>query len=108
MNPTKKKVSRWGNLNGFVDVSLRGLTPAEVRVWLILFRDTKQNGTARTGQTDIATRSGLSVRMVRRAIKKLRDGELVRVVVRGGLNAGPSTYQLRGVNPDWRTSVSPC
>ena len=99
MTPNAKtsKVQRWGHLNGFVDVTLRDLTPSEVRVWLVLFRDTKPDGTARTGQTDIADRAGLSVRMVKKAMKKLRERDIVKVLRRGRLNGGPSTYKVRGV-----------
>ena len=91
--------ARWSQLNGFVDVTLRDLTPAEVRVWLVLFRDTKPDGTARTGQADIARRAGLSVRMVKKAVKKLTDRGLLKVLLRGRINVGPSTYKVRGVNP---------
>ena len=57
-----RRAERFGMLNDFADVSLAGLTGAEVKVWLILFRDTKAaTGTARTGQADIARRAGLSV-----------------------------------------------
>lgn len=90
---------RWGHLNGFVDVTLRDLTPAEVRVWLVLFRDTKPDGTARTGQADIARRAGLSVRMVKKAVKKLTDRGLLKVLTRGRVSIGPSTYKVRGINP---------
>ena len=100
MNPPKRpKSSRWSNLNGFVDVTLRELTGAEVKVWLILFRDTKRDGTVRTGQSDIATRAGLSVRMVKKALRKLIERSIVRVLKRGRLNVGPSVYKVRGVNP---------
>jgi hypothetical protein len=51
---------RFAVLNAFADCALGDLTGAEVTVWLILFRDTKAaTGTARTGQADIARRSGL-------------------------------------------------
>ena len=98
--PTPKSVksARWSHLNGFVDITLRDLTPAEVRVWLILFRDTKKNGLARTGQASIAERSGLSVRMVKKAVKMLVAKDIVKVRVRGQLNIGPSVYKVRGVN----------
>jgi hypothetical protein len=44
-------------MNAFVDFSMAGLTGAEVKVWLILYRDTKATGLARTGQTDLARRA---------------------------------------------------
>jgi CRP-like cAMP-binding protein len=87
---------RFAALNAFVDfgVASAGLTPAEAIVWLVLFRDTKSDGTARTGQADIARRAGLSVRSVKLALRNLRSKGLVRVVRRGRLNAGPSTYRV--------------
>lgn len=93
----KPRSARWGHLNGFVDVTLRDLKPAEVRVWLVLFRDTKPDGTARTGQTDIAERAGLSVRMVKKALKTLVERDIVKVLRRGRLNLGTSVYKVRGV-----------
>lgn len=87
--------ARFGLLNTFADVALADLTGAEVKVWLILFRDTKANtGTARTGQTDIARRAGLSVRGVRKALAGLVRKELVTVYQRGRLNVGPSVYRV--------------
>ncbi|MFM8274523.1 MAG: helix-turn-helix domain-containing protein, partial [Gemmata sp.] len=71
-----------------------GLTPAESLVWLVLFRDTKGTGTARTAQADIARRAGLDVRTVRRAVASLDTKGLLQTVRRGRLNAGPSTYRV--------------
>lgn len=76
-----------------------GLTPAEVRVWLVVFRDLKPEGIARAGQADIARRAGLCVRSVGGAIRRLIDRGLVQVVRRGRLNGGPSIYRVRGCNP---------
>jgi len=82
-------------LNAFTDSALADLTGAEVKVWLILFRDAKAaTGTARTGQTDIARRAGLEPRTVRRALASLEAKGMVRVVHRGRLNAGPSVYRV--------------
>jgi hypothetical protein len=54
---------RFALLNAFTDLTLSSLTGAEVKVWLILFRDLKRaTSTARTGQADIARRAGLSRR----------------------------------------------
>ena len=88
---------RFAVLNSFVDFTMTGLTGAEVKIWLILFRDTKSvTGTARTGQTDIARRAGLKPRTVRYALASLEAKGLVRLVRRGRLNGGPSVYR---VNP---------
>lgn len=86
--------SRFRMLNDFVDGRLDGLTRAEVKVWLVLYRDTR-NGSARTAQEDIARRSGLTVRSVRTAIRKLEKGGLLVVKYRGGLNTGVSIYQVK-------------
>jgi hypothetical protein len=85
---------RFAVLNAFTDFAMAGLTAAEVKVWLILFRDTKDTGTARTGQADIARRAGLKPRMVRYALASLEAKGMVQVVRRGRLNAGPSVYRV--------------
>lgn len=96
--PTRKgrgRAVRFAMLNAFVDIGLADMTGAEVKVWLILFRDSKAaTGTARTGQTDIARRAGLKPRMVRYALAKLEAKGMVRVVHRGRLNGGPSVYRV--------------
>jgi hypothetical protein len=89
------RAERFAVLNAFTDSALADLTGAEVKVWLILFRDTKvATGTARTGQADIAHRAGLSVRAVKLALRSLRAKGMVRVVHRGRLNVGPSVYRI--------------
>lgn len=90
---------RFSCINALVDGSLRDLSRAEVTTWLILWRDTKPNGLARTSQTDLARRAGTDPRTVRRAIKKLVKGGLLTVVHRGGLRRGMSSYRVRGMPP---------
>jgi DNA-binding transcriptional ArsR family regulator len=91
----RTRSERFATLNAFTDCALADLTGAEAKVWLILFRDTKAaTGTARTGQADIARRAGLEPRTVRRALSSLEAKGMVRVVRRGQLNAGPSTYRV--------------
>ena len=90
---TKRKAAgRFAVLNDFVDFTLRELPRACVAVWLVLYRDTK-DGIACTSQTDIARRTGLSERAVRKAIRRLETLELVTVAFRGGLNRGASKYR---------------
>jgi len=97
----KQSRGRFGEINGFIDYTLASLTRSEVVVWLVLFRDTKANwGNAQTGQGDIARRAGLSTRGVRKALVGLIGKGLVRVVRPGRIGVGPSTYRVRGVNPD--------
>lgn len=101
MNPQTEKPNsnRWSQFNGFVDATLRDLTPSEVRVWLVLFRDVKSTGTAKTGQSDIARRAGLSQRMVRYALTSLVKKGLVKVVRQGRIGLGASVYKVRGFVP---------
>jgi DNA-binding transcriptional ArsR family regulator len=73
---------------------MAGLTRSEVVTWLVLFRDTKPNGLARTSQADIARRGGLSDRMVRYALAKLTAAGLVTVVRSGRLRDRASVYRV--------------
>lgn len=104
--PTKKasrsrpRSERFAILNALVDFTLAGLTGSEAKTWLILFRDTKRTGMARTGQADIARRAGLSRRGVQLALDALCAKGLVDVVRRGRLNAGPSTYRVHAAGND--------
>lgn len=92
----RTRSQRFAVLNAFVDfgIAAADLTPAEALVWLVLFRDTKAEGTARTAQADIARRAGLSVRGVKKAVRTLSAKGLLAVVRRGRLNSGPSTYRV--------------
>lgn len=109
----RTRSQRFAVLNAFVDFGIADadLSPAAALVWLVLFRDTKADGTARTGQADIARRAGLSRRGVQMALDKLIAKGLVALVRRGRLNSGPSTYRVyptgngkaHCVRPAWRT-----
>lgn len=91
---------RFAVQNSFVDCEMGKLTRAEIAVWLVLYRDTKPDGTARTGQTDLARRAGCDVRTVRRALIRLETRGLIEVIRRGRLGAGPSRYRVRGTGRD--------
>jgi hypothetical protein len=39
-------------LNAFVDIDMVGLPKVEALTWLVLYRDTKPDGTARISQVD--------------------------------------------------------
>jgi hypothetical protein len=99
VTPKKRPEGRFAVLNGFVDSELRKLSRAEIAVWLVLYRDTKPDGTARTGQTDIARRAGCDARTVRRALGTLGAKGLVEVVTKGKLRTGPSRYRVLGIAP---------
>jgi Helix-turn-helix domain len=97
-SPKGKRSSRkrFQSINAFLDVTLAGLDRAELAVWLLLWRDTKPDGLARTSQADLARRAGCNPRTVRRALVSLERYGLVCVVRRGGLRTGLSIYR---VNP---------
>lgn len=95
-----KTAGRFAVLNALVDFTLRDFGRRELAVWLVLFRDTKADGIARTGQSDIARRTGLGVRTVRRALGQLERLGLVVIVRRGRIGSGPSAYRVRGVSAE--------
>ncbi len=87
------KGDRFRVINRFVDFALVALTRAEIAVWLILWRDTR-DGTARTAYDDLARRAGCDRRNVGRAVHRLEQLGLLKVVHRGGLRRGPSRYRV--------------
>lgn len=93
--PKRRKAGeRFAVLNNFADFSLAALTRAEIAVWLLLWRDTKPDGLARTSQADLARRAGIAPRTAKRAIASLVRQGLLAVVFRGSLRRGPSKYRL--------------
>jgi hypothetical protein len=99
-SPARRKTSkresrlRFEILNAFVDSGMAELSRAELAVWLILYRDTKRDGSARTSVDDLAQRAGIDRRNILRALKRLQDRRMLRVLRRGGLNRGPSSYRV--------------
>ena len=91
---SRDRRSRFATLNAFLDFTVRDLTRAEAVVWLVLFRDTKPDGVARTSQADLARRVGADVSTIKRAVARLRSRELLTVVFRGSLRRGPSAYRV--------------
>lgn len=92
---TRKKQPRWwGILCGFVGNHLSNVSPPAAVCWLYLFRNRKGNGIASESQAQIASATGLSTRHVRRCIRELEAGNLLKVESRGNQNAGPSRYRL--------------
>ena len=91
--PKRTAAGRFVILNNWVDFTAGRLSRSEILVWLLLYRDIR-DGTARTSQTDLARRSGLSVSTVKRAIHRLEKRGLLRIIFRGGLRKGPSRYQV--------------
>jgi hypothetical protein len=89
----RKAAGRFAVFNGFVDFTLADLSLRETKVWLILYRDSR-DGIAKTSQADIARRAGVSDRTVRRALTQLESRGLLKAVHRGGLNRGCSSYRV--------------
>ncbi len=83
-------------VNRFLDRSARRLPPPAVVVWVLLWRD-ERGGTARTAVSDLAARSGLSPRTVKRQLRLLRDRGLIESDHRGTPTTGPTVYRLRAV-----------
>ena len=93
----KKEPNRWQELNNFIDITMRDLTPAQTAVWLVLFRD-ERRGVSKSAQPDIARRCGLSRESVSRAITELERRGLVQTLHQGGLNRGLSWYHVKALN----------
>ena len=55
---------RFQVLNAFVDHSLSGLSKSESGAWMVLYRDTKPDGTVRTSMADMAQRVGVDRRSI--------------------------------------------
>ena len=86
---------RWTMLNNFADHGQRRLTPSGVRVWLVLFRETKRSGLAKITVEQIAASAGICTRSVDNGLRELRDQRFVVLVSRGNRNKGPNIYRLR-------------
>jgi DNA-binding MarR family transcriptional regulator len=93
---TSKRASRlrFEFLNAFVDSGMADLSRAELAIWLILYRDTKRDGTARASLDDLARRGGMDRQTASRAVGRLARRKMLQVLRRGGLNCGPSTYRV--------------
>jgi hypothetical protein len=85
---------RFECINAFLDVTMAGLDRAELAIWLLLWRDTKPDGLARTSQADLARRAGCNPRTVRRATAALQKAGLLTVVTQGGLPHRVSVYRV--------------
>jgi hypothetical protein len=97
--PKEKAGERFVVLNAFVDFALANLNRADIAVWLVLYRDTR-DGTARTSYDDLVRRARCDRRNVSRALRRLERLGLVKVVHRGGLRRGVSCYRVQGMPKD--------
>ena len=93
--PKRKRSARWTTFNDFIDHTMAHLTPRQVKVWLVLFRDTR-SGSASVAQAWIAERTGLKRPTVSGTIAELEELGLVTTVYAGGLNRGLSRYRISG------------
>jgi len=91
--PDAGDASRWRTINTFVDLIARHMSPVEIAVWIVLFRDCR-DGTVKASQRNLASRSGASERSVVRAMRRLRDTGLVEVVKASKSKGEASIYHL--------------
>src|SRR5258708_31918698 len=63
---------RFGEINGFIDVTLADLPRSELVVWLILWRDCKPDGLAQTSQAEMARRGGMTTKAVKLAVRSFK------------------------------------
>ena len=94
-----KSKERFAVLNAFADFTMGELSRAEIIVWMILYRDSKE-GIARTAQADIARRGKIDRRTVGRSLRRLASRGLLKIVHHGGFRRGVSLYRVRGLPPD--------
>ncbi len=97
-------LERFQVLNDFVDLGLADLSRSEIAVYLILFRDTRPSGLARTSLTEFSRRGGMSERQVSRALAKLIGRGAVHVI-RRGIRAKATLYSL--YPPDLPVKINP-
>lgn len=86
--------ARWATFNAFMDACLKHLSPVEANVWMLLFRDTKPDGMARTSSRNLAQRCGCSLRAVTHAMKMLRKTKLIEVVTASTNRGSPSVFRV--------------
>lgn len=92
--PARSKGDRWATFNAFVDGHLGAATSAEVRVWMVIYREVRPGGLAHVGMSDIARRAGLTRRGVVKAINGLKRRGMVELVTRGSVNGSPNAYRV--------------
>jgi hypothetical protein len=73
-------MERFRILNDFVDLGLAQLSRSEIVIYLILFRDTKSNGLARTSLSELVRRGGMSIRQASRSLNALIQRGAVRLI----------------------------
>lgn len=80
-------------LDAFTDSAMRDLNRSEIAVYFILLRDTRPDGTARAGLSDLARRGGMSRSSATRAIRSLIGRKLL-TVLKPGVPGKVSLYSV--------------
>ena len=96
--PAKGKATagRFQVLNQFVDQSARLVGSTAVATWLVLYRETKPDGTATISHNQIGELLGIKRRTAMRATQDLIDAGLLVVTKRGHATGHtPSTYRIK-------------
>ena len=90
-----KEAGRWETLNGFVDAVLPTLHPTESLVWLLLFRRANGSGSVSASNRGIVAQTGLGLRSVARAMKRLKSlGLIADKRLSSHKGDGASLYQM--------------
>ncbi len=91
-----ERPGRFRVLNEFVDGQMRDMSAAAAKAWFVLYRDTKPDGLAKTGLSDMAARMGCSGSTAKRAVQELRKSGLVTLERKGAPGRGPNVYRVHG------------
>lgn len=101
----RRPQDRFRVLNAFVDEQMCSVSPNAAKAWFVLYRDTKPDGLARTGLSDMAARMGCSVSTAKRAVRELRKRNLVTPVRKGAPGRGPNVYSVNATADPARGSL---
>lgn len=86
---------RWTLLNCFVDEGMGDLKPADVAVWLALFRHGSADGLATVARSRVVAMTGLTVKTVSAALRRLIDAGCLERLKHGGPSGGVAVYRLK-------------
>jgi hypothetical protein len=100
----RPSLERFLILNDFVDLGLAKLPRSQIATYLVLFRDTRPTGLARTGLSDLARRGGMSRRQATRALRELIRRGAVHVI-RPGVPGKATIYSI--YSPDVLHRLNP-
>ena len=99
--PKEKRPHRAGGrfemINAFVDNTMRVLSHRAALAWVILWRDTKPDGLAKTGVAYLARRMGCSNATAKRALSELRKQKVIEVAERGRKGGATNSYRITEV-----------